>query len=170
MIATKISIPVALSLCSQMLVAGCAAQKVVPVRTAFTDSEYDRYSGAGPCTLEGQAFLTTRGGDVKYAAGRKVTLIPYTYYLVEVLMINRVPGQVADASDPRYLATMRTVSADGEGEFEFRNIPCGEYYLETTVTWEVVLNAYSTSIEGGLVTAHVFVSERESPKKVVLTW
>jgi hypothetical protein len=47
---------------------------------AATDDEYAAFEQPGRGSIAGQAFLTTRGGDVKMGAGRTVTLDPATRY------------------------------------------------------------------------------------------
>jgi len=154
---------------SALILCGCAA-RVIPVTVPFTDDEYARYSGAGPCSVQGQAFLKTRGGSVKYAAGEDVKLLPYTPYLAEILNINAVYGQQALATDQRYWSTKRNTVADAEGHFEFSKLPCGDYYIETRVTWEIPISAYTSETEGGVVSSPVTLREEESPKKIVMTW
>jgi len=52
-------------------------REVVAV-SGVSEDELRSYAGTGPCAIRGQAFLKTRGGDVKYGAGELVTLMPDT--------------------------------------------------------------------------------------------
>lgn len=152
---------------------GCIATQMVPVTSGMTDAEFAHYTGNGPCTVAGQAFLRTRGGDVRYGAGSAVTLIPDTSLLREVLRVNSTAGnraQLDPAVQSQWTASLRTTRADGEGEFEFRNIPCGDWYAESTVTWEVPTSGYTTAVQGGLVAGFVSVTPESSPAKVMLTY
>lgn len=49
-------------------------------RIAFPQEEYSSLPEAGTAVVHGQAFLKTRGGDVKTAAGEEVILNPVTSY------------------------------------------------------------------------------------------
>ena len=141
-------------------VAACALPPPPPpVRppTAPADpSEYEPFREPGSLTLRGQAFLTTRGGDVKVAAGRMVTLDPATSYADAWF---RGLGTVADRfamspPDTLFSAARRTTTANAEGRFSFTGLPPGKYFVRTTVTWEVPAR-YGTAMQGGVVFALV---------------
>jgi len=50
-----------------MALVGCTAQPL-PRHAQFNQEEYTSYGGFGTGIIDGEAFLTTRGGDVKKAA------------------------------------------------------------------------------------------------------
>ena len=154
-------------------IGGCIPMQMVPISSGMTDAEFAHYTGNGPCTIAGQAFLRTRGGDVRYGAGSAVTLIPDTSLLREVLRVNSTAGsraQLDPAVQSQWTASLRMTQADGEGEFEFRNVPCGDWYAESTVTWEVPTSAYTTQAQGGRVAGFVSVTPESSPAKLMLTY
>ena len=72
-------------------------------------SEYSVFAAGGSLELRGQAFLTTRGGDVKVGAGRMVTLDPATTYSTE--WFRRFGGDVEEFGtlppDSRFAAARR---------------------------------------------------------------
>ncbi len=153
------------------VVAGCASRKPVRVVTPLTEAETRAYTGSGSCTIQGQAFLKTRGGEVRYGAGGMVDLVPDVPLLKEVRAIN-MGGSRAEL-DPdvsaQWAKVSRATQADGEGRFEFRNVPCGKWFVEALVTWEV-FGAYGISRQqGGAVSAFVDVTPEGSPARVVLT-
>ena len=121
----------------------CTTTREVIQRVPYNELEYVHFKEAGTAKVTGQAFLRTSSGDVKYAAGSRVSLVPvtsisnqwyYQWYLVE----NHInPEKVVAKADTRHLAIKRRTKADGEGKFTFRNIPAGEYFINTSVVWKV---------------------------------
>jgi len=108
--------------------ASCRHQIITP----FNDDEFLPYGKLGTSTIQGQAFLKTRGGQVRYAAGNTVYLVPVTSYSRGIYSFREMPPTV----DERLRIFIRTTTADGSGNFEFKNIPAGEYYVECGIFWE----------------------------------
>lgn len=132
------------------------------------ESEYAPYAGQGTGSLIGQAFLKTRGGDVRYAAGNDVYLNPVTSYSTEWFDVAIRGGQPISEGDPRVQAFTRTTVADGEGRFEFNNLPAGDYYVVTWVFWEVPSGAYGgMTTTGGPVGSKVTVRDGETTRVIV---
>lgn len=50
--------------------------------------------------------------------------------------------------DQQYWQTRQSAVCDAQGYFTFRDLPDGEYYLETEITWSVVGNYFP---EGGAI-------------------
>ena len=63
---------------------GCVTP-VYQITTPYSDEEHRPYTQKGNSVIVGQAFLKTRGGDVKYGAGDNVYLLPRTAYTTECL-------------------------------------------------------------------------------------
>lgn len=105
-----------------LVLAGCAGTTPPRERQArFIESEYAPYASQGNGTLVGQAFLKTRGGDVKYAAGNEIILNPVTSYSTEWFDVAIRQGQDIAEGDARVQPFTRSTFADGEGRFEFNN-------------------------------------------------
>lgn len=99
-------------------------------------------------------------------AGETVSLIPATPFVKEVRALRdagfvptTVTKEVAAAIE---LATRSTI-ADAQGNFEFRDLPAGDYILEVDIRWRA-----GSFMTGGLVTKPVSVVSAENPR-VMLT-
>lgn len=132
-------------------------------------------------------------GDVKYGAGSSVTLNPVTSYSTNAydtianwsfgpvmnFGISRDPGKLYNYGqcgfpklsppDRRYLKHVYKSIADGEGKFEFTNVPAGKYYVYSHVVWYTPDFTYGIQVaNGGSITVEVVVPEGKSVK-VILT-
>jgi len=155
-----------------LLYAGCATgggppPVVRPLPGPVEPGVYARFAGSGEAELSGQAFLTTRGGEVRVAAGRLVTLDPATDYALE--WFRRFGGNADDFTalppDPGFAGARRTTVADAEGRFGFASLPAGTYIVRTAVTWET--GSYD-DLQGGVVADIVTLDGAES-RQVVLS-
>ena len=120
------------------LLVGCAvpvqkSQAPAP-RKPFPEAEYLALPKTGTATVRGQAFLTTRGGDVKLAAGKRILLNPVTSYSLEWYERSYLSIRRMEEADPKLDAYIRAQIADGNGRFVFKNVLAGEYFVTTTLT------------------------------------
>jgi hypothetical protein len=145
--------------------------RVLSMTTPPSVDEYAPYRLDGNSTITGQAFLTTRGGDVKRGAGRSVTLDPATSYTrawYDQIGLDRDRfGEMP--SDSLFRSIRRTTTADADGKFSFRNLPPGTYLVRTTVTWEVPTgSAYlPTEVQGGVVSVLAVVKGGETSELIL---
>ncbi|MBX3482509.1 hypothetical protein [Phenylobacterium sp.] len=157
-----------------------------PVRggvKTFDPSEYLKYAAGGGNSIRGDAFLRTRGGDVRTCAGESVQLVPLTYYTLDWL--DHVYGSAASAYVPiasvveraktyplhaGASAFIRTARCNVRGEFEFSGLADGGYAVITRVRWEVLglSAARGGGEQGGELMNTVFVSRGEAAR-VTLT-
>lgn len=135
--------------------AGCAPpQQAMPyiITEPFDESKLAWSTKPGDASIGGQAFLKTRGGDVKTCAGNTVQLVPVSPYtnqmrsadlagLVDAGWANKHPGL------NRYV---RNTTCDAQGRFAFRSLPPGDWHLRTVVTWEAPTGS-GLSTQGGAV-------------------
>ena len=148
-----------------LLCAACASSNPVPavaprpLALAPDSTEYVSFARPGSLELTGQAFLTTRGGDVKLAAGRMVTLDPSTSFSREWFRrFGADAGQFDIAPNERlFVSARRTTVADAQGKFRFVGLARGQYLVRTTVTWETG-SAYGDP-QGGVVAAIISVPD-----------
>ena len=152
------------------MLTGC--QTPQPRTTQFVEAEFAPYDGAGSGVVTGQAFLVTRGGDVKYAAGREILCAPantsYSTEFYERYIVGYTPLQ---DGDPRANKYVRRATGDGSGRFRFDGLPAGEYFVWSNITWEyangVNYAGVTTSNTGGIAHARVTVKDGQTTEVLV---
>ena len=140
---------------------GCATPPVKQIE-AFNEAHFSRYQKPGTAQISGEAFLRTKGGDVKTAAGRRIYLVPLTPYTDEraKIMWERKEPEAADSRLARYT---KSVTADAQGRFSFSALPAGSYVVYTKITWTVS----DGSETGGSALTRVRLTEGEKKTVVV---
>jgi len=154
---------------------GCGCEITTPkvARIPWRQAEYDALAKTGTGILRGQAFLKTRGGDVKTAAGNPVSLDPVTsssrqWYEVVILQ-NKELEPADDATKAHILEYKRLTTADADGRFEFKNVPPGDYFLSTQVIWEAPTGYQGSLVkQGGPIVKQITVNDGEE-QQVILT-
>ncbi len=161
--------PIILLYAVVLLIAGCAAP-TQSISMKFEASDFEPFMTKGSGKISGQAFMKTRAGDVKFGAGCTVWLTPATAYMKELVRIKDQGFNVSNHTQDTAGAIqkyIRTTVADGTGNFEFNNLPPGEYFVECNVTWEFV-GQFGLVTTGGLIRKKVELRDGE-PLKVILT-
>lgn len=149
-----------------LTVAGCQPQPQIRMNTPFSITDYENYKGKGTGKIYGQAFLKTRGGDVKTGAGSSVQLWPYTPFMKEMISLKDQGYQITNYTQEivrQMLPYMKESIGDANGNFEFMEVPAGEYIIEVNITWLA-----GNSITGGVVRKPVTLTEGQAVK-VILT-
>lgn len=160
-----------------VLLTGCAIAPPteVPISAPFSKSEVAWFERAGESKVEGSAFLRTKGGAVKTCAGYEVQLFPYSAYAAERVSFiygNETSGHLFGPrhawkfipDDPEYYKVNKQTVCNSKGEFEFENLPAGEYFIIAQVTWDIG----KVFDEGGLLMKKV-TTANGGVKKVTLT-
>jgi hypothetical protein len=145
------------------LFAGCVTQH--QMTTPFDESKFQPFVGKGTATITGQAFLKTVGREVRYGAGDPVILTPVTPYTTEAMLAER--SLQLPQTDPRLLKYIHTVTADGNGNFEFQDIPSGDYYIKCAIVWGAPDQYGIIEQTGGVAWAKTHVGNDETVKVVV---
>lgn len=143
--------------------ASCVPLRRPPLdRVAFPDAEYAALPVKGTATVRGQAFLKTRGGDVKTAAGEEVILNPVTSYSQQWFDVAYVGGRELKEPDARYSEYQRRKVADAEGRFQFSDVPAGEYFVVARVVWDAAVGYQGSLVQqGGYVAKKIEVKDGE---------
>ena len=145
--------------------AACAPQPYT-MQTPFDEDAFAPYAAKGKGQVYGQAFLVTNGGDVKKGAGKKVWLMPDNPYTEEFLKagdMNKSPN-----FDRRFGNYFRTTTADADGNYEFDDLPPGNYVLLTEIRWMIPSDSLFPQYSGGELTKR-FSLARGEHQKVLLT-
>lgn len=167
-----------LSLALVATAAGCStASPPATVGVAFSPAEVAWFNQSGGNTIKGSAVLRTVAGDVKTCAGLNANLIPNsTYARARMLAMygNERAGLLRASSgfkwretDPVYTAMSRTTVCDPLGNFTFKDVPDGDYFITAQVQWGVP-GPYFTSWQGGYLMLRMPIAAGET-KEVVLT-
>ena len=149
-----------------IVLAGCITPELPPAPIPFTEAEFKAYEGRGTARIIGQAFLKTRGGDVKTGAGNFVMLLPSTPYTLELRRRMQHGEKLPALAGTPLAKYMRTTTADAGGNFEFSELPAGQYYMNCIITWEVP-SQYGPESTGGVAYGDATVSEGQTVKVIV---
>lgn len=132
---------------SILALAGCRGPQTLEPSTDFDANAASIINKKGSGSVSGQAFLKQAGGGVVTCAGNEIVLIPETDYATQRLQMyygssdygyrNLYMGGVTDAEEEGYYSYTRTTVCDAQGNFKFKNVANGTYYLTTSVIWAV---------------------------------
>jgi len=163
------------------------------IQAPFKEQEFASYEKKkkGTASISGQAFMVTKGKDVKYQPGGTVALVPETSYTKEwvekyvqeqgscsfngfdnALLKDqkecRLPQRIFRIilGDKRLSPYVRFTQANPTGNSWFNKVPPGKYFLVTSITWEITLDG---PIAGGLAWADVEVEPGEQVANVMVT-
>ena len=148
------------------LIIGCAT---VPAKmnATFNESDFIPYAQSGTANITGSVFLKTIGGDVKLGAGNEVMLSPITPYVRERLERVTIRREKLEEPDQRWFQKyVRRTLADATGNFEFKNLPAGEYVIYCDIFWSYGAGT-SMQTTGDTAFATVTVKSGETSKVVV---
>lgn len=167
----------AFTLACTLLTAACAlTEREVSTTKTFDPSDVTWSQGQGPNTITGIARVST-GGKPRTCASLPVRLAPdsdYTRKRIAGLYGDDDEGFVDARSaqrlraqqdvDKRYEISLKTAVCDASGNFAFRNLPDGTYYVLAPVVWK---NKLGEVAEGGFYMQRVTVTGGET-KSVTL--
>jgi hypothetical protein len=114
--------------------------------------------------------LKTKGGEVKSGAGNEVFLTlasddvkaKFKYNQIQMLYLG-VKGLPPGLDSTIRNSLIGTTTADANGNFEFKNVPAGEYQLFCEIYWKA-----GGDTTGGVAYSTVRIGSREV-KKVILS-
>ena len=109
-----------------------------PRRVPFEESAFAGYGSAGSATVSGKLVVTSSNGRVHLAHdgneedridGTVITLLPVAAYTREMVDRELGDGEYLAPSDSRFQKYVRLTRTDAEGNFVFKQIPAGEYFV-----------------------------------------
>ncbi len=142
-------------------------EAIKPPPVVADPAEYRPFLDGGTASLTGQAFMKTRGGDVKLAAGNPVHLDPKTTYATEWMWRRGVDFKAFSVPDPNavFQSARRVTTADAQGRFRFDGLAPGWYYVTTFVRWET--GGLDTPTQGGILADSVKVDAGKTADIVI---
>lgn len=146
--------------------ASCAAVPPERMENQFSEADFAPYMVKGSGRITGQAFVKTLGGDVKFGAGNIVRLVPLTPYILERYQKNVIGGRTLEPPNTNIWKFTKNTVADGNGNFEFKEIPDGEYTVICDIYWQVA-TPNGLRETGGLAHARVTIKNGSSEKVIV---
>lgn len=156
----------ALALMATVALAGCATAQTMQ-RPDVNMSEYQALATEGTGVVTGQVFLRTMVGEVRYGAGSEVLLNPVTTYSTFWYANQYQKGHRLTAPDPSIEPYIIKTQADGEGRFRFENVPPGDYYLTSSVFWQVPLGRFSSTQSGGFISQRITVENDKETRQIL---
>ncbi len=156
---------------------GCA--RIITINSTFSESDTNWILKNGNNKITGQGFMTTVAGDIKLCSGKVVKAFPVTAYSKE--RISSIYGSENGGYSPftekikitgapsGYKTLAKSTICDAQGNFEFNNLPFGEYYVQTRVVWAASVTHYHTNWQGGYITKRVALTKKTPVQKVLLS-
>lgn len=170
---------VALSACA-------SAPPPVVLTSTFSPAEVAWFNQTGTGSIKASALLRQMAGGVVTCAGKEMTLIPVSayanermyaiyksnsrgYYQLRTLFGTVVHSVTLPEAPAAYRSTSKEKICDPQGFATFTNLPDGEYYVTTEVTWGVPSGPYGTvDMQGGALMQRVEIQNGEAAE-IVLT-
>jgi hypothetical protein len=114
-----------------LLFFSCAAHQV-----AFNEADFVRYAGSGSGVVTGQVFRVDAQNTIRHQNnGTVVKLMPATVYTDEIVQRKFHDREHLAHADARLNKYVRRVHVDANGNFVFRNVPAGNYYVACHYEW-----------------------------------
>ena len=163
---------IAFSLIAGLSLTACGGVQEIEATVPFNKAEAAYINKTGKATVSGQAFLKRRDGMVVTCAGAAAYLIPATEYAKQrfsAIYGNEDRGYrsairgFSDADDLDYYKYARETYCDAEGDFEFKGVADGEYFVTSTVVWQVS-DYYN---EGGILGKRITIKNGRSQNVIL---
>ena len=146
--------------------------------SSFDRREVRWFESFGDNVIQGEARLSTKAGEIRTCGSESdtVTLVPVSKYGRERMIITfgndesgfrSRPSELAIA-DPLYLKTVKETGCDDAGRFLFENLPDGDYFIISSVTWTVYTASEKAPTQGGNLMKRVRVRGGEVAKVLLV--
>lgn len=127
----------------------------------FVESDYAQFRGWGSGAIVG-----TVSGNLRPGAGAPINCNPATSYSKDFIE-RSTGGERLTPADPRVWTYHRQTVADASGNFEFRGLPQGEYYVYTGIGWGL-RGGYGIVVPAGAMASERVTVRPGQKTKVIL--
>ena len=170
-------VPTLSALIGCFVIAACA-QATPPLyntTATFDPAEVAWAEGEGTSSISGSSVIRTVGGEIRTCAGNKVLLIPSSSYAQERMNLiygnldkgyNQV-GAEFETDDPNASTGVRSQVCDSQGNFYFKNLPNGEFFVVSSIFWQIPSGQYSYKTHGGYLMERVVLDDNENARVVL---
>jgi hypothetical protein len=162
---------------------GACAAPPIQFSAPYNPSEAAFSRMPGQRMITGQAMLRQIGGGVVTCAGGTVELAPdTTYWRARVTAVYGNPERgynpvlggrtITPNPLPEALAELRKATCNAQGNFVFKDVPPGSYFVLSSVTWQAVTAGFAgpvLQVQGGHLAQHINVADRDV-SDLVLTY
>ncbi|GAA4108799.1 hypothetical protein GCM10022393_05130 [Aquimarina addita] len=143
----------------------------IPVIHSFEDKEVSWFSTKGAASIKGIAKFKSRNEKIHFGDQFRIELMPFSRYTEERLLkiYNNKDSGVVYLEDgvPRFIPdpeayhqTIKT-TCNEKGEFEFTDLPDGEYYIIAFMIWDQKVDTKITNKTGGGIMQRIHLTEGE---------
>ncbi len=171
-----------IALAGTIALTGCVTPPPPPepyqITSSFNAEKAAQMLRPGTGTIKGSGLLRQAGGGVVTCAGNNILLVPVTKYSTERIRAiygNSIKGyspatftRILSSVVPNYRRLSKIVQCDAQGFFKFDGLSDAEFYVITSITWEIFVTDKYSRIEGGWLMQRVSVKPGEV-KEIVLT-
>lgn len=144
----------------------------VPVMSDFSDEEVGWFKNSGNGAIKGSSRFKSKTGEIRFGNEFGIELMPVSAYTEERLdkiynskttgyvhLEDGVPRFIPDPAG--YHETMKTMCNE-KGDFEFTNLPKGEYYVIAFMIWDQKTGDDILKKTGGGIMQRVSLAEGEA--------
>lgn len=147
----------------------CLASEPIKLSSSFNEDEVNWIKGKGGSSVSGTASIKLESGVNKGCASFKVELLPVASYSNERIFKtygNNVGGQILISQNPpkfepdvkEYHELVIATTCDAKGEFQFNDVPQGDFYILAFIIWNEERDGVSKTL-GGAVMRKIQVKE-----------
>ncbi|AXT55201.1 hypothetical protein D1815_05295 [Aquimarina sp. AD1] len=135
----------------------------IPIQGEFNEKDVAWFYKNGNSSIKGIAKFRSKDGDVRFGKQFRLELNPYSPYTKERLnyiyknddagFVYVEDGIPKFTPDPEGYHKTRKIMCNEQGEFEFKNLPPGDYYIIAFMLWDET---------GGGIMKHIKLGDNET--------
>ncbi|WP_299241676.1 hypothetical protein [uncultured Aquimarina sp.] len=138
-------------------------ETTITIQNEFNEDDVSWFRNTGASTIKGIAKFKSKSGDIRFGKDFRIELNPYSAYTKErlnhiyknddsgyVYIENGIPKFIPD---PEGYHKTRKIMCNEKGEFEFNDLPAGDYYVIAFMLWDET---------GGGIMQHIKLSDNET--------